>query len=81
MIYYVEDLMIFNSKNPECYAYRCRKCCGKVCICTPDNEKWDAHCMGCNESIFWYGSPHPHLASSAYKAVAVWNWMNTQRFG
>lgn len=48
-------------------------------MCSPDEVHWDAHCMDCDNTIYWYGNPEPMYAASGPQAVAVWNWLNKER--
>ena len=66
--------MLFNHKNIESFALRCKECGDKVCICQ-SGGKWAAHCMSCANAIGHRGY-HDPCAKNRYDACAQWNILN-----
>jgi len=66
--------MLFHYRNIESFAFSCRECGDKVCICS-SKGKWAAHCMTCDNTIGHRGCYDP-CASSKYEACRLWNELN-----
>lgn len=66
--------MVFDYCRIESYAFSCRKCGDRVCICE-SKGMWAAHCMTCDNSIGHKGYYDP-CATSKWEACRQWNKRN-----
>ena len=57
---------------------RCKKCGGRVCICSYSDTRWAAHCMECDNAIGEEGFYDP-CASSEEEAREMWIELNKKK--